>query len=147
LVGNGESINFWHDNWFNNYSLSLQFPLVFSKAKSDRVTLSQVWNFGNAKIFLTRGVSSAMLVEKTRLLFILSNLHLSSDSDSIFWHLDKSGLFTVHYMYKFLNSGGVHTLIIRSVWSLRISLKFKLFLWLALHNRILSRDNLLRRGW
>jgi zinc-binding in reverse transcriptase len=87
-----------------------------------------------------------MRVEKTRLLFILFNLHLSSDYDSIFWHLDKSSLFTVHSMYKFLNYGGVHTPVIRSVWSLRISLKFKLFLWLALHNRILSRDNLLRRG-
>jgi hypothetical protein len=118
LVGNGESINFWHDNWFNNCSLALQFPLVFSKAKSDRVNLSQVWNFSNTKLFLTKGVGSAMRVEKTRLLFILSNLHLSSDFDSIFWHLDKSGLFNVHSMYKFLNSGGAHTPVIRSVWSL-----------------------------
>jgi zinc-binding in reverse transcriptase len=88
-----------------------------------------------------------MCIEKTRLLSIISNMQLSSDLNSIFWYLDKSGIFTVHSMYKFLNSGGVHTPLVRSVWSLRIPLKFKLFLWIATHNCILTRDNLLHRGW
>jgi zinc-binding in reverse transcriptase len=53
----------------------------------------------------------------------------------------------VHSLYKFLNSGGIHVSLCRSIWKLPIPLKVKLFVSLALRNRILTRDNLLWRGW
>jgi zinc-binding in reverse transcriptase len=50
-------------------------------------------------------------------------------------------------MYTFLYFGGIHTLTSHLVWSLKISLKHKLFLWLTLHNKILTKDNLRKKGW
>jgi zinc-binding in reverse transcriptase len=35
----------------------------------------------------------------------------------------------------------------QSVWTLRIPLKHKLFFWMALHNEILTRDNLPKKDW
>jgi zinc-binding in reverse transcriptase len=32
-------------------------------------------------------------------------------------------------------------------WNLFIPLKVKVFMWLVMHNRILTRDNLRRGGW
>jgi hypothetical protein len=49
IVGNGKTINFWHDTWHNNCPLTLQFSLVFAKVKNDKVSLTQVWNAGNIK--------------------------------------------------------------------------------------------------
>jgi zinc-binding in reverse transcriptase len=49
--------------------------------------------------------------------------------------------------YIFLNSGGVNCYLCRSVWALKISLKVKLFWWLSLKNRILTQDNVHKRGW
>jgi hypothetical protein len=41
IVDNGHSINFWMDNWNNDYPLSLKFPLVFAKTKSSSLSLSR----------------------------------------------------------------------------------------------------------
>lgn len=57
-------MNFWHDTWFQNYSLVIQFPLVYAKIKNDRVSIASVWNNGTIKLYLTRGVSNAMRIEK-----------------------------------------------------------------------------------
>jgi zinc-binding in reverse transcriptase len=88
-----------------------------------------------------------MRIEKTQLLFILHSIKFQNQPDSSFWHLDKSGIYSVNSLYKFLNSGEIHYYLTKSVWTLKIPLKVKLFLWLALHNRIFTRDNLSKRGW
>jgi zinc-binding in reverse transcriptase len=50
-------------------------------------------------------------------------------------------------MYNFLCFGGIKTNLSTSVWALKIPLKNKLFLWMVLHNKILTKDNLIKRGW
>jgi zinc-binding in reverse transcriptase len=45
-------------------------------------------------------------------------------------------------MYNFLCFGGVITHLPKSVWALKIPLKHKLFIWIALHNKILTKNNL-----
>ena len=35
----------------------------------------------------------------------------------------------------------------RFIWGVRLPLKVKIFLWLVLKGKILTKDNLLRRGW
>jgi hypothetical protein len=64
IVENGHSINFWLDTWYNDFSLSLQFPLVYAKSKTATVFVSDVWNGGHINFYLTRGVSLAMCHEK-----------------------------------------------------------------------------------
>jgi hypothetical protein len=53
IVGSGDTINFWHDIWYNNYPLSMHFPLVYAKTKYANITLAEVWNSGNIKLHLT----------------------------------------------------------------------------------------------
>jgi zinc-binding in reverse transcriptase len=125
----------------------LHFPLVYAKVKNDRATLAQVWNLDNIKLHLTRGVSSAMRVEKNKLLLLLRYVQFQLQPDSAIWHLEKSDLYIVHSLYKFLNSSGIYSPLTRSVWALMIPLKIKIFLWLAIHKKILTRDNLLKRCW
>jgi zinc-binding in reverse transcriptase len=88
-----------------------------------------------------------MRIEKNQLYILFQSIQFSYQFDSLFWHLDKSEVHSVHSLYKFLNSGGVHTTLTTTVWSLKISLKIKLLVWLALQNKILTGDNLLKRGW
>jgi hypothetical protein len=35
IIGDGRTINLWHDTWNDNCPLSCQFPLVFVKVKND----------------------------------------------------------------------------------------------------------------
>jgi zinc-binding in reverse transcriptase len=85
-----------------------------------------------------------MRVEE-QLLSILQSLSISTDPDSALWQREPSGLYTVKSMYNFLNSCGISYSFTKSVWSLKIPLKNKLFLWLTLHNKILTKITCLRR--
>jgi hypothetical protein len=33
VVGNGQDTLFWLDNWYNSSAISVQFPILFKKAK------------------------------------------------------------------------------------------------------------------
>jgi hypothetical protein len=54
-MGDGQSINFSLDTWHNELPLSVQFSLVYVKAKSSVISLSMVWNNGNINLHLTQG--------------------------------------------------------------------------------------------
>lgn len=64
-----------------------------------------VWNYGNIKLFLTRGASVAMKQEKIQLLDIIQNVTFSTVLDAAIWQWEASGVFTIKSMYNLLNSG------------------------------------------
>jgi hypothetical protein len=64
VVGNVHSINFWLDIWYNDYSLSIQFTLVYAKIKSSFVSLHNIWNMGHIKLNLTCGANITLHQEK-----------------------------------------------------------------------------------
>jgi hypothetical protein len=45
----------------------------------------------------------------------------------VVWVWEPTGLYTIKYLYTFLCFGGAKTYLSRSVWSLKIPLKHKLF--------------------
>ena len=71
---------FWHDVWSGNLPLKLQFPALYSKAKSSgKTTLAMVWNSGNVKIPLKRGLTIQMRKEKSDLLNLINNISFDQD--------------------------------------------------------------------
>ena len=66
--------------------------------------------------------------------------------DQVKWSLTKNGIFSVKSLYRelTLNSIGYPH---KFMWKAKIPLKIKIFLWLTLRKSILTKDNLLRRGW
>lgn len=55
--------------------------------------------------------------------------------------------FTVSSLYKFLNFRGIKPRNVMLWWKLPIPIKIRIFMRLAYKNRILTKDNLLKRGW
>ncbi len=47
----------------------------------------------------------------------------------------------------FLQDSGVHDRRFVQLWKLKVPLKVKIFVWLVLRRRVLTVDNLLKRGW
>ena len=60
------------------------------------------------------------------------------------WH-GSSGRFQVKGLYLSLRAAGIFPY--KFLWKLMIPLKVKIFIWLALKNIILTKDNLVKRGW
>ena len=63
------------------------------------------------------------------------------------WLWDPKGIFTVKSCYNFLSFGGVRIQARDTVWHLKVPLKIRLFLWLIFQNKILTKDNLCKKGW
>ena len=69
------------------------------------------------------------------------------EPDLITWRWSPNGLFTVNSLYKWLEYGGIQNTYFTTIWKSHIPLKIKVFLWLLKQDRILTKTNLVRRGW
>ena len=80
------------------------------------------------------------------LLDMSSQVTLSEEAHKVKWLLTKSGSFSVKSLYHYLIARVV-AFPFKLLWRLRIPLKVKAFIWLVIKGRILTKDNLSRRGW
>ena len=90
------------------------------------------------------GGETAALWQELQLL--CADVNLNDDEDRCRWILTKSGKFSERSMYLALKMTTVKWQH-RDVWVVKIPLKIKIFLWLAFHNSVLTKDVLIKRGW
>ena len=71
---------------------------------------------------------------------------LIQGEDQVTWTLTANGIFSVKSLYNemMLNDIGYPH---KFMWKAKLPQKIKIFLWLVLRNSILTKDNLVRRGW
>ncbi|XP_020258576.1 uncharacterized protein LOC109834983 [Asparagus officinalis] len=83
------------------------------------------------------------------LLLFLDNFSVydSLASDSLWWPLHSSGIFTVKSFYSALTSGGIKSALYNFIWISPIPLKTKVFFWIASKQRLNTRANLVSKGW
>ncbi len=77
----------------------------------------------------------------------LSASSLRDDRDEPKWRWTKSEAYTVKSMYNFLMDGGVQNRHLKRFWKIKSPLKVKIFVWTILHRKVLTADNLAKRGW
>ena len=77
----------------------------------------------------------------------MESLALSNEEDKMQWILTTNTTFSVKSCYASLNDGGLRSQFRNSIWKSLVPLKIKNFAWLVTHDKILSRDNLARKGW
>jgi hypothetical protein len=65
----------------------------------------------------------------------------------IIWRWSTNDNFTVHSFYKWLEYGGMPNSKFSTIWKSHIPLKIKIFLWLVRKDKILSKTNLVSKGW
>jgi hypothetical protein len=70
-----------------------------------------------------------------------SNVCLNESSDML------DGVFTVKSLYYYLMASTRVKLSYKFLWALKIHLGIKVLCWLVVKNRVLTRDNLKKKGW
>jgi zinc-binding in reverse transcriptase len=55
--------------------------------------------------------------------------------------------FSVHSFYEWLNFDGIINTDFDIVWQCKISDKVQIFMWFVRKRKILTKDQLLKRGW
>lgn len=76
---------------------------------------------------------------------IASSLTLTDEDDAILWKLESKGIYTVSSLYAVVNFRGVTPVYIHALWKIKVPPRIHFFLWLVSHNKILTRDNLVKR--
>lgn len=88
-----------------------------------------------------------LLVDFNELCGILSNCQLSLAQDKLIWRWNNYGKFSTHFAYKWLMFRGIVSDTGLIWWHLQMPLKIKVFMWPVSKHEILTKDNLVKKGW
>lgn len=146
IVGNGERTCFWEEHWIGDMPLCNKFPRLYNLTYKHFVSIAEVVHSDWGCIRFRRALREETRMMWIELLQLCGDIELNNEQDRCFWKLTKSGVFSVGSLYKFIKDRQVQ-IAYKDLWKLRIPLKIKVFSWLAVKNRILTRDNLTHRGW
>jgi hypothetical protein len=76
---------------------------------------------------------------------IPQNLLLDDEDDALIWMWEPNRVYSVKSIYAVVNFRGMVHVNIYFVWSLKVPPNVQFFLWLMMHNRTLTRDNVVKR--
>lgn len=152
VLGDGKNIKIWSDIWIKETLLSTQFPGLHSRIVNKEATVSTCWNKkGWRWRYIARSLDTPNTSVNRQQMNTLKNLLLQySPSDTpnvIKWRWTAGQIFTVKSLYRFITDDGQTDSLYAHPWRLRILTKSRIFIWILLRNRVLTKDRLIRRGY
>ncbi|XP_056692063.1 uncharacterized protein [Spinacia oleracea] len=148
-VGNGRTIVAGRDRWLDGDTPVFSSTVTLRHAKDWKVhhfilPSGTEWNHGE--------IRSCFEFSDARRI-VAMELPFNGAEDFLFWKYHKSGVLTVKTAYAMLAAEDANDRCIdsgneffKTLWSMNILPKWKLFLWRLLHNGIATKVNLGRRG-
>lgn len=83
-----------------------------------------------------RQLNGILWEEWRNLVALLDDVSMSDGRDEVFWALERSHKYSSGSLYKLMTSGGVQHVRMMLIWKWNIPLMVKIFLWMAIHDRI-----------
>uniref|UniRef100_A0A2N9ESY8 PARP catalytic domain-containing protein n=1 Tax=Fagus sylvatica TaxID=28930 RepID=A0A2N9ESY8_FAGSY len=158
VVGQGTRVSFWKDKWCGDTSLMVLFPTLFTCFSNREATIAEVfsgldsrgvreWNVTFVQDFNDWEVD--VVVE----FFQFLHSHMvpiaapNVAPDGLRWKPCKDGVFASRsFYYALIDRRGVR-FPWKSIWRVRAPPRVAFFVWTATWGRILTCDNLMRRGY
>ena len=148
IVGFGNGVKFWKDKWCEDSSLREFFPKLYSIASSKDVWVNDLWDDGGWGPRFTRQLHDWELEKVQAFLGRLSIHPLSVETDDVMvWLPTKDGAFSVKSLYSSLVDMRVELFPHGIVWNSWVPLRISFFAWEATWVKILTLDQLKKRGW
>jgi hypothetical protein len=145
ITKNGKKTLFWTDSWVNDSPLASQFPRLFHITFQKEITLFKVKGEGWGSIRFRRTLYGETLQQWEELKRLVDEVSLFEETDRVKWKIGSSGKFRVKDVYLHLRAEG--SFRHKFLWKIKIPMKVRIFLWEVLKHSILTKDNLLKRGW
>jgi hypothetical protein len=146
VLGDGCKVKFWEDTWFGSAPLAMQIWDMYKICNEKTKTVSKVWVNGELRLTFRRTFSEVMLETWDELMMVVENVVLSEESDALVWCYDSAGVYSSQSMYAVINYRGMTQVYIPAVWKINVPPKIQFFLWLLAHNKLVTVDNLNKRG-
>ena len=140
-LGSGASFRFWMDEWSGNGRMCQSFPPLFALAPDPECSVCQAWHGAWAPP-MPAALSNQRTFELLRLQELLVNQRPAEGLDGWTWCEPR---FSVRGAYRRLRAqvaseDPLFLRIWRRIWSSRIPLKIRVFLWLLLRLRLMTRS-------
>jgi hypothetical protein len=142
-VGNGRRTSFWKNFWIGDGPLALRFPILFDLTADKDISVFKVLSSDFEALSFRRRMTDNLQGLFDELVALCSDFSLSSHEDKPVWRLGNKG-FTVNSLYK-KNSLDQIKVPYRFLWKSKLPQKIKVFLWLVIRNKILTKDNLKKK--
>jgi hypothetical protein len=153
-VGVGDRIRFWIDRWCGDRPLMDVFPDLYVCASNRQATIDSIltrsasgsrsdWNVQFVRNFNdweVEGVASFFEL-------LHSQSSFRGGGDGLRWRLKGNGIFYVRSLYSALRHTQPVTFPWKAIWGVHAPKRVSFFAWSAAWGRILTADNLMRRGY
>ena len=158
-VGEGTTISFWHNQWSGEGLLKNLFPSLFALAEDREASVADYWVQGNvSSVWRPIFVRDSFADDDILVRFFSKLPETNPDgftSDKVRWKLEPKGCFSVKSFYLKLLSLKYSTREImgdqgfpcKVIWRTLAPVKVSFFVWEASHGKILTIDNLQKRGF
>ncbi|KAG7984487.1 hypothetical protein I3843_04G163600 [Carya illinoinensis] len=148
-VGNGKRVLFWHDLWYGDAALKIEFPPLFGIARDQNAAVFYSYCVSNNKVvwnvIFKRDINDWEADEVQALLVKLYSIKLVTErEDSMAW--SSAGSATISSYYRVMSSHGSCIFPWKSNWKVKVPPKVAFFCWVASLGKVLTTDNLRRRG-
>jgi hypothetical protein len=146
-IKNGTQIRFWEDKWSDTSLLREQYPCLYHIVRNKHTTVVEVFSSSSPLNFSwRRSLICPKLVAWNDMFSRLANIVLTHEQDEFHWNLVQSGQFSV----KSHDLALIHSLVPnhnKSIWSLKVLLKIKIFFWYLRWGVVLTKDKLAKQIW
>lgn len=148
IIGRGNMARFWEDNWCGNGSLASIAPNLYQCCTRKNKTVSEMFP-SDTWVRCLRGFSSMeQILEFGLICATLQDApQLSDGDDTISWTLTKNGCYSASSAYRIQFAASHPTFKPKCIWKSIAEPKARVFSWELANKKILTADNLQKRGW
>jgi hypothetical protein len=83
MVGNGQNIKFWEDQWFGGTSLAIYFWKLYIICNEQTKTICEIWDGSELKLPFRRGFNERLMLQWEELRATVHNLNLNEEPDQL----------------------------------------------------------------
>ncbi|WVZ88204.1 hypothetical protein U9M48_034749 [Paspalum notatum var. saurae] len=149
LVGNGETVLFWIDNWLDGLPMEVLAPNLFKAVPRRFHSRSLKDGLQNSTwISDIRGtLTEIMVIEYVEVWEKVQQISLAADRQDCFrWRWESDGTYSASSAYRACFLGSTRFLGGDFIWKAKVPPKVKLFAWLAAQDRCWTAERRRRHG-
>uniref|UniRef100_A0ACD5TWE6 Uncharacterized protein n=1 Tax=Avena sativa TaxID=4498 RepID=A0ACD5TWE6_AVESA len=144
-VCDGKRTRFWLDWWHGEQPLKDRYPSLFAICDDPEILAAQVCLIDVINLRFRRALDQAGVISWLDLVQNLEDVTLGQIKDTVSWHLDPSGCYSVKSMYQFL-SRGISVAHFKEIWKAKAPLKIRIFAWKLALDRLPTNNLLASRN-
>jgi len=139
---------FWTSSWINGASAKTIAPSLFRKTHRKKISVQKALENSRWIDHIYPPNSHAEVSEFADLWEAIKDTQLIDNmEDNIRWRWTESGEYTTKSAYKIQFQGTFSKLRIMPIWKAKTEPKCRFFAWTLMHKKILTANNLMKRGW